>query len=245
MPRQIMEHLVESERRGISRASLGMKLVSAGIQLGVLALLIVVPLLATDAMPEPPEAMMAFMLAPPSPPPPPPPPPAAAAPKPVKAKAPSVPKPVPATAFVAPVEVPSEIPTEEFGSDEGFVVGGVDTGGVPGGIVGGVEGGMPGAPAEDPVRVGGEIQPPKKVKDVRPEYPSTARSARVEGTVILEAVIDTRGMVADVRVLKSIPLLDEAAVEAVKQWRYQATMLNGEAVPIVMTVTVNFGLDKA
>jgi protein TonB len=83
------------------------------------------------------------------------------------------------------------------------------------------------------------------VKDVRPEYPSTARSARVEGTVILEAVIDIRGMVADVRVLKSIPLLDEAAVEAVKQWRYQATMLNGEAVPIVMTVTVNFGLDKA
>jgi protein TonB len=104
---------------------------------------------------------------------------------------------------------------------------------------------MPGAPADEPVRVGGEIQPPKKVKDVRPEYPSTARTARVEGTVILEAVIDVRGVVADVRVLKSIPLLDEAAVEAVKQWRYQATMLNGEAVPIVMTVTVNFGLEKA
>jgi protein TonB len=104
---------------------------------------------------------------------------------------------------------------------------------------------MPGAPAEEPIRVGGEVQPPKKLKDVRPEYPMTARNARVEGTVILEAVIDSRGLVADVRVLKSIPLLDEAAVEAVKQWRYQATLLNGEAVPIVMTVTVNFGLERA
>jgi protein TonB len=63
--------------------------------------------------------------------------------------------------------------------------------------------------------------------------------------VILEAVIDARGVVADVRVLKSIPLLDEAAVEAVKQWRYQATLLNGVPVPVIMTVTVSFGLEKA
>jgi protein TonB len=104
---------------------------------------------------------------------------------------------------------------------------------------------MPGAPMPEPVRVGGEVQPPKKIKDVRPDYPMAARNARIEGTVILEAVIDTRGVVADVKVLKSIPLLDAAALEAVKQWRYQATMLNGEAVPIVMTVTVNFGLEKA
>jgi periplasmic protein TonB len=245
MPSQIMENLIESDSRGISRGAVIGKLVSAGIQLGVITLMIVIPLLATDALPEPPEAMMTFLAPPPPPPPPPPAPPAAAKPQPVRAKAPSIPRPVPASDFVAPVEVPNEIPTEEFASDTGYVAGGVDTGGVPGGIVGGVEGGMPGAPADEPVRVGGEIQPPKKVKDVRPEYPSTARTARVEGTVILEAVIDTRGLVADVRVLKSIPLLDEAAVEAVKQWRYQATLLNGEAVPIVMTVTVNFGLDKA
>jgi protein TonB len=90
--------------------------------------------------------------------------------------------------------------------------------------------------------VGGEIEPPKKLKDVKPEYPDTARAARVEGTVVLEAVIDSRGVVTDVRVLKSIPLLDQAAVEAVRQWRYQATMLNGQAVPVVMTVTLNFGL---
>jgi protein TonB len=63
--------------------------------------------------------------------------------------------------------------------------------------------------------------------------------------VVLEAVIDSRGVVTNVRVVKSIPLLDEAAVEAVKQWRYQATMLNGQAVPVVMTVTLNFGLEAA
>jgi protein TonB len=159
--------------------------------------------------------------------------------------APVAPKPVVPNAFVAPVEIPDEIPAAETASDFGFVEGGVDTGGVPGGIVGGVEGGMPGAPMPEPVRVGGEVQPPKKIKDVRPAYPMAARNARIEGTVILEAVIDTRGVVADVKVLKSIPLLDAAALEAVKQWRYQATMLNGEAVPIVMTVTVNFGLEKA
>jgi protein TonB len=221
------------------------KLISAGIQVGVIALLIVIPLLATDTMPEPPEVMMAFM-APPRPPPPPPPPPPAQAPKPVKsAKAPSIPKPLPATDFVAPVEAPAEIPAEDLGLDADWVDGGVDTGGVPDGALGGVEGGMPGAPAEKPIRVGGEVQAPKKLKDVLPEYPVMARNARVEGTVILEAVIDSRGTVADVRVLKSIPLLDEAAVEAVKQWRYQATLLNGEAVPVVMTVTVNFGLEKA
>jgi protein TonB len=143
--------------------------------------------------------------------------------------------------------LPSELP-DDYSLNSGLVseaLEGLVEGGVPGGAFGGVEGGMPGAPIEEPVRVGGEVQPPKKVKDVRPEYPPTARAARVEGTVILEAVIDERGVVADVRVLKSIPLLDEAAVDAVKQWRYQATLLNGEAVPVVMTVTVNFGLERA
>jgi protein TonB len=243
MPSQIMENLIESERRGISSRSVGTKLISAGIQLAVIAALIAIPLLATDGMPEPPEVMMSF-LAPPPPPPPPPAPPAARAPKPVETARAKAPKPIPTSEFVAPVEVPTEIAPEDFSVASDFVPGSVDTG-VPGGALGGVEGGMPGAPAEEPVRVGGEVQPPKKVKDVPPEYPTTARNARVQGTVILEAVIDSRGVVADVRILKSIPLLDEAAVEAVKQWRYQATLLNGQAVPVVMTVTVNFGLERA
>ena len=243
MPRQMMESLIESDSRGISSRSVMTMLISAGFQTGVIALLIVIPLLATDVMPEPPEVMMAFMAPPPPPPPPPPPAPAAVRPtKPLESAKAQIPRPLPTSDFVAPVAVPTEISAEDF--DAAFVTGAVDTG-VLSGALGGVEGGMPGAPAEEPVRVGGEVQPPKKVKDVRPEYPMTAKSARVEGTVILEAVIDSRGMVADVRVLKSIPLLDEAAVEAVKQWRYQATLLNGEAVPVVMTVTVNFGLEKA
>lgn len=241
MPSQIMQNLVESERQGFTPQSVMMKAISAAIQMGVIGLLIVIPLLATDSLPSPPEVMMTFA-APPPPPPPPPAPPAARTPlKPVKA---SIPKPIAPGAFIAPVEVPSEIPVEDFAFAESSF-GAVDTGGVPGGAVGGVEGGIPGGPVTEPVRVGGEIQPPKKVKDVRPDYPPTARSARVEGTVVLEAVIDVRGVVADVRVLKSIPLLDEAAIDAVKQWRYQATMLNGQAVPIVMTVTVIFGLEKA
>lgn len=245
MPRQMMEALIESDRRGITGRSVGVKLISAAIQAGALALVIVIPLLATDSMPEPPEAMMTFLAAPQPPPPPPAPAPApAAAPKPVRSAAAPIPRPLPASDFVAPVELPSEIPVEDLSLAAG-VIGGVEDSGVPGGALGGVEGGMPGAPADEPVRVGGEVQPPKKVKDVRPEYPPTARSARVEGTVILEAVIDERGVVSQVRVLKSIPLLDEAAVVAVKQWRFQATMLNGETVPIVMTVTVNFGLDRA
>ena len=239
MPRNMLENLIESENQSISARSVMTKVVSAGIQLGAIALMIVIPLLATDVMPEPPEVMMTFMA-----PPPPPPPPAARGPKPVQSSKAPIPKPLPATDFVAPLEVPTEIPVAKFGFDSASSIGTVDTG-IPGGALGGVEGGMPGAPTAEPIRVGGEVQPPKKVKDVRPEYPAMARNARVEGTVILEAVIDSRGVVADVRVLKSIPLLDDAAVEAVKKWRYQATLLNGEAVPVVMTVTVNFGLERA
>ena len=92
------------------------------------------------------------------------------------------------------------------------------------------------------MRVGGNIQAPKKVKDVNPVYPPIAQSARVQGVVILEATIGPNGNVQDVRVLRSIPLLDAAAIEAVKQWSYTPTLLNGVPVPVIMTVTVNFTL---
>lgn len=75
-----------------------------------------------------------------------------------------------------------------------------------------------------------------------PAYPAIARAARVEGVVILEAVIGEDGSVSDVRVLRSIPLLDAAAMEAVRQWRFTPTLLNGEPVPVVMTITVAFKL---
>ena len=75
-----------------------------------------------------------------------------------------------------------------------------------------------------------------------PVYPAIARAAHLEGVVILEAVIREDGRVRDVRVLRSIPLLDAAAVEAVRQWRFTPTLLNGEPVPVVMTITVAFRL---
>jgi protein TonB len=92
------------------------------------------------------------------------------------------------------------------------------------------------------VRVGGNIAPPKKIKDVPPVYPAMAQQARVQGIVIIEATIGTDGTVRNTRVLRSVPLLDPAALEAVSQWEYEPTLLNGVAVPVIMTVTVNFSL---
>ena len=93
-----------------------------------------------------------------------------------------------------------------------------------------------------PVRVGGNIKPPRKVRDVKPVYPAEAQAAGVQGVVILEATIDTAGNIFEARVLRGQPLLDQAALDAVKQWQFQPTMLNNELVPVIMTVTVNFTL---
>jgi protein TonB len=90
------------------------------------------------------------------------------------------------------------------------------------------------------VRPGGRIMAPKKIKDVPPVYPPLAQTARVSGPVTIEATIDTDGKVVDAKVVKSIPLLDQAALEAVQQWEYLPTMLNGTPVPVLVTVTVNF-----
>jgi protein TonB len=148
----------------------------------------------------------------------------------------------------APVEAPTEI-RPETNIDTNFDRGGVE-GGIPGGIVGGVVGGLPEAPPPPPpppppaapVRVGGNIKPPQKTKDVRPSYPPIAQSARVQGIVIIEATIGPNGQVQDARVLRSIPLLDQAALDAVRQWVFTPTLLNGVPVPVIMTVTVQFTL---
>jgi len=92
------------------------------------------------------------------------------------------------------------------------------------------------------VRVGGKIRPPTKVKDVQPVYPAAAKSARVSGVVIVEATIGADGKVIDAKVLRSVPMLDQAALDAVKQWEFTPTLLNGKPVPVVMTVTINFKL---
>ncbi len=93
-----------------------------------------------------------------------------------------------------------------------------------------------------PVRVGGNIKPPQKTHDVRPVYPPIAQLARQQGIVIIEATIGPDGMVKDATVLRSIPLLDQAAIDAVRQWQFTPTVLEGVPVPVVMTITVQFTL---
>lgn len=90
------------------------------------------------------------------------------------------------------------------------------------------------------IRVGGQIRPPVRIKEVAPLYPAIAQSARVQGDVVIEATIDEEGKVADARVVKSVPLLDQAALDAVRQWEYRPSLLNGIPTPVVTTVTVKF-----
>ena len=97
-------------------------------------------------------------------------------------------------------------------------------------------------PPPEPVRVGGNITQPTKVRDVPPVYPLVAQVARVQGVVILEAMIGETGRVTDVKVIRSVPLLDEAAITAVRQWEYTPTLVNGVPVPVILTVTVGFAL---
>ena len=119
-------------------------------------------------------------------------------------------------------------------------------GGAPGGVVGGVVGGLPNAPPPPPpaapVRVGGSIKQPTKTKNVPPVYPAVAQTARVQGVVILEATISPTGHIAEARVLRSIPLLDQAALDAVKQWEFTPVLTNGVATPYTMTLTIQFSL---
>jgi periplasmic protein TonB len=101
----------------------------------------------------------------------------------------------------------------------------------------------PPPPPPAPMRVGGDIKEPKKTRNVNPVYPKIAQAAKVSGVVILEATISKEGEVRDVKVLRSIPMLDNAALEAVRQWRYTPPLLNNVPVDVIMTVTVNFTLN--
>jgi len=96
--------------------------------------------------------------------------------------------------------------------------------------------------AEGAVRIGGLVMAPTKTKHVNPIYPDIAKTAKVQGVVIIEARIDTDGRVSNARVLRSIPLLDQAALDAVMQWEFTPTRLNGQPVPVLITMTVQFTL---
>ena len=99
-----------------------------------------------------------------------------------------------------------------------------------------------GAAPRTPLRVGPQVREPRKLKHLSPSYPDIARAARVQGVVVLECVIDEQGRVREIKVLKGLPLLDQAAIDAVRQWVYTPTLLGGVPVPVVMTVTVSFRL---
>lgn len=134
--------------------------------------------------------------------------------------------------------------SDEVGAGVDFGAAGPVDDEVPGGQIGGSLGELPLPPRTSvPVRVGSNIREPRKIFHVDPAYPELARLAGVTGVVVLDAFIDRNGRVTHFSVLESTPLLDQAAMDAVRLWRYEPTVLNGVAVPIVMTVTVQFSLD--
>jgi protein TonB len=242
---------------GIPRQRWTTTAMSATAHVAVIVALVVSTIYATGVLPVPRDAITFVSVAPP---PPPPPPPAVAEPvaparQSVVRKA-VVSRPAPVIAKVpvaAPVEAPDTISPETGLEGSEFERVGVEAGfeqGIPGGIAGGIVGGFeiappPPPPARgEPVRIGGEISAPRLIYRVEPEYPPIAVNAQIEGIVILEATVDHTGAVRDARVLRSRGVLDEPAVNAVEQWRYEPLLLNGRPSPFVLTVTVSFNLGR-
>ena len=244
---------------GPARTRWATAVVSASAHIVALTAIVLSTLYATDTLPDP-RTMTVFIAAAPVPPPPPPPV-VADAPKPVAQRA-TRPQPAPArpappvlqhVAAPAPVEAPAGI-TAETGLEGGRspappVDGGFEngTGGaIAGGIIGGFESDLPAPPPAPPaqIRVGGALAAPALVHRVEPEYPLMAQMAQMEGVVILEATVNREGRVEDLRVLRSHRVFEDAALDAVKQWRYEPLLLNGSATPFVLTVTVSFGLAR-
>ncbi|HET8925162.1 MAG TPA: energy transducer TonB [Candidatus Acidoferrum sp.] len=219
-------------------------------QVVFLGILILIPLIYTEALPK---TMMATMLTAPPPPPPPPPPPAPAQIVHVKPQAHLM----DAGKLMAPKVIPKEVKIikEDAEPDMGAMgaVGGVPggvAGGQMGGVIGGVIGGMGGAPPPPrpkqtgPLRVGGNVQAARIVNRVQPVYPPLARQTRISGTVRLHAIIGKDGTIQQLEVMSGHPLLQQAALDAVRQWRYQPTLLNGEPVEVDTTIDVIFSLNQ-
>lgn len=221
------------------------------VQCGLLGILILVPLIYTEALPK---TMLTTLLVAPPPPPPPPPPPAATQVKVIKPVA----RLIQAGKLMAPKAIPKEvniIKEQELPPDmgvvgvQGGVPGGVpggQAGGVLGGIIGGAVGSLPPPPKEGPkrIRLGGQVQQAKLINRVQPIYPPLAKQARIQGNVVLHAIIAKDGTIQELQVLSGHPLLVQAALDAVRQWRYQPTLLNGDPVEVDTTVTVVFTLSS-
>ena len=217
------------------------------LQAILLGILILIPLIYTEALPK--QQLMTFLVAPP-PPPPPPPPPAAAVIKVVK----QIVSEINDGQLRTPTKIPEKvqmIKEEEAPpvSGIGGVVGGVP-GGVPGGSMGGVIGGIIGStPVAVPkvatpqrVRVSQGVSQGLLIHQVKPAYPPLARQARIQGAVVLQAVIAKDGTIQGLKVVSGHPMLAPSAVDAVKQWRYKPYFLNGEPVEVETQITVNFTL---
>jgi periplasmic protein TonB len=209
----------------------------------VVAALVTVPLVATNELPAPSAAVRAFFVSPEAPPAPPPPPPTRAAERnvtrpPVQNQTPRL---------TAPVEIPDEVSdpaTTDLGV-EGGTQGGVE-GGVAGGVVGGIVGGIESAPLAVAQHVVTYVTEPRKLRVVAPVYPEVARLAHVQGAVVVDCVVDKRGHVAEAIVVNSVsPLLNEAAVDAVRQWVYAPTLVDGVPTSLRIKVTVTFSLSRA
>jgi periplasmic protein TonB len=225
-------------------------LVSLAGQIAFVIVLLLIPLYYTHGL-DLPKFEKTMLISPPPPPPPPPPP----------STVHVMPKPK-ATLFdnnrlIAPRAIPKQVemvkeqPPPAASAMQG-VAGGVP-GGVPGGTLGGVLGGVlspasrvPAPPrkpvAHGPLRVGGQIQAPRLIHNVQPVYPPLARQTRTQGEVVLDCVIDKQGNVTQMRLISGHPLLVGAAMQAVRQWKYQPTLLNGTPVAVQMMVHVNFSL---
>jgi protein TonB len=222
--------------------------ISFVLQALLVGVLVLLPLIFTEALPK--QQLMTFLVAPP-PPPPPPPPPAAA---PVR-----VVKQIQSDLVNGQLRTPTKIPqkVQMIKEDEapppematGGVVGGVP-GGVPGGQMGGVIGGIisstpvavPKVATPQRVRVSLGVSQGLLIKKVQPNYPPLARQARIQGTVLLQAEISKDGTIENLRLISGHPMLAPAAIEAVRQWRYKPYMLNGEPVAVETQVQVNFTL---
>jgi periplasmic protein TonB len=224
-------------------------LVSMLFQCLFLLILILIPLIYTEALPK---ALMATMLTAPPPPPPPPPPPAAVQVVHVKPQAHLM----DSGKLIQPKVIPHDVKIikEEAEPDmsagmSGGVPGGV-AGGSMGGVLGGVIGGMGGAPPppkpkpNGPIRVGGNVQAARIINRVQPMYPPLARQTRISGTVRLHAIIGKDGTIQQLEVMSGHPLLQQSALDAVRQWRYQPTLLNGDPVEVDTTIDVIFSLNQ-
>ncbi len=213
-------------------------ILSALVQISVLLVLVLIPLIYTQALPK---AMLATLLVAPPPPPPPPPPPVKEIIKPVARL-------IQSGRLMQPRAIPKDVAVFKEAELPPDVINNTNQGGVFGGIPGqGIMGGNgpalpPPKPAGAPARVkqGGEVTAASIITQTRPVYPPLARQARIQGVVVLHAIIDKDGKVAQLEVVSGHPLLVQSALDAVKQWRYKATQLNGDPVEVDTTIQVTF-----